>query len=420
MTRTERTYYVVLASWSTWMWFISPMYSLFLASRGLDLFEVNLVLATFMIAVFALEVPTGAVADLFGRKISFVLACFIRMGAFGLYAFADGFLDCVIAELIDALGHTLASGALDAWVVDGMRAEGDHRPTDRMFARSQMLSRTLMIGGGLGAGYLSDVDITWPWLAAAAGFGATGVLALVLMQEVPFERPALRSLHRSLGRTIAEGVAEVRSTPVVRGLCLLTFAVGFAVLTVSMTWAPRMRTLSGEGFWLLGWLWAFFNLAGLAGSAVAARYGERIGRARLLCAAELMRAGGLVIGAIPGRFTPAVTGLLADQAGMGAAIPTVDGWLNDHIEPERRATVLSVNNMFFTLGGGVGLVSLGLIAEHAGIPAAWLASAAILAVVAPSYLLLGRIARRHADAAGLIAATESLEPTRSSRGASSA
>src|SRR5204863_339168 len=83
-----------------------------LLSRGLDLFQTNAVLATYLITVFVFEVPTGAIADRFGRKRSFLAACVIRMVAYALYAFTRGFADCLVAEFIDAVGTTLASGAL--------------------------------------------------------------------------------------------------------------------------------------------------------------------------------------------------------------------------------------------------------------------------------------------------------------------
>ncbi len=89
MTRTERTYYVVFSLYTVSAWFLAPMYSLFLLSRGLDLFQINVVLATYLISVFLFEVPTGAIADLAGRKVSFLLSCAVRMVAFTLYAFAD-------------------------------------------------------------------------------------------------------------------------------------------------------------------------------------------------------------------------------------------------------------------------------------------------------------------------------------------
>src|ERR1051326_3637580 len=110
MTRTEHTYYVVFGLYSLWAWLLAPVYPLFLASRGLDALEINLVLATYLIIIFFFEVPTGAAADLVGRKGSFVLSCALRAVAFALYAVADGFRDCVIAEAIDGFGTTLAGG----------------------------------------------------------------------------------------------------------------------------------------------------------------------------------------------------------------------------------------------------------------------------------------------------------------------
>jgi MFS family permease len=178
MTRTERTYYVVVALWNIPGWFMHPVYPMFLMSRGLDLLEINLILAIFLISTFLFEVPTGAVADLYGRKISFLASCVTRMCAFVLYSFADGFAACAIAEVIDAIGLTLASGSLEAWAVDGVRAEGDRRPMDRLFARAQVIIRASMIVGGIVCGYLADrFGLVLPWLVAASIFAIAFVVA---------------------------------------------------------------------------------------------------------------------------------------------------------------------------------------------------------------------------------------------------
>ena len=88
--------------------------------------------------------------------------------------------------------------------------------------------------------------------------------------------------------------------------------------------------------------------------------------------------------------------LVLYEIGMAARQPVVAAWLNEHVGSEMRATVLSVEGMAFTLGGSCGLFVLGLVARAHGIPAAWLACAAVFLVMAPLYLLLGRIARRDA------------------------
>ena len=74
------------------------MYVLFLLSRGLDLFQVSVVPAVFFIVSVFFEVPTGAFADLAGRKKAFLLSCLLRMVAFGMYAFAHHFTAFIAAE----------------------------------------------------------------------------------------------------------------------------------------------------------------------------------------------------------------------------------------------------------------------------------------------------------------------------------
>ena len=88
--------------------------------------------------------------------------------------------------------------------------------------------------------------------------------------------------------------------------------------------------------------------------------------------------------------------LLLYEVALAAREPVMAAWMNEHVAPELRATMLSVKGMSFTLGGAVGLVCLGLVARGHGIAAAWLGSASIYLLLVPGSLLLGRIARREA------------------------
>jgi MFS family permease len=396
MTRTERTYYLVYGLYNSAWSFLGPVYALFLLSRGLDLFQLNLVLATFLISSFLFEVPTGAVADVFGRKVSFLASCAVRAVAFALYAVSDSFPEFLFAEFVDAVGMTLATGALDAWAVDGMRAEGDRRSVDRFFAKAQMLARTLMILSGLLGGYVASYDLRLPWIVGSLGFAATGIIAAVLMRETV--RPAgAASSRRSLRQTLSAGVETVRGQPVAQLLCLLTMATGFAVMPVYQLWQPRMRDLAG-GVWVMGWIWAFLSLSSVIGSAVIPRLLRRFSRQHVLAVAALWRALSVGVAALAVGFFPAVTGLLLQEMAFGFSEPLLQAWMNEQVDDEQRATVLSVRSMAFTLGGSAGLVVLGLVALGSAIPAAWLCSAVIIGLTVPGYLLLGRLAQRRGPA----------------------
>ena len=389
MTRPERTYYVVSGLYTVAQFFIAPIYPLFLLSRGLDLFQTNAVLATYLITVFVFEVPTGAIADRFGRKRSFLAACVIRMVAYALYAFTRGFADCLAAEFIDAVGTTLASGALEAWVVDEVRAHGDTRPTDTLFARAQVVSRASMIVGGVACGYLAELGWTLPWLVCSALFVVTGLVAATSMRETRVAAPA-----RSLGRTALDALRAVRAAPVLVLLCALTGAAAFASFPLHILWQPHLEALAGKGLWRMGWILALLNLTALVGNAVLPRLLRQFARETVLAAASLWRAVTVGFAAAATAASPMVAGVVLQEIAFGLSDPVLLAWTNEHVAPGERATVLSVRSTFFTLGGASGLLTLGLVARDAGIPRAWAIEAVLFALVAPLYLVLGRLAGR--------------------------
>jgi MFS family permease len=398
MTRTERTYYLVSSlyrlSWSA----LGPTYVLFLIGRGLDLLHVNLVLAVYLIVTCLFEVPTGAVADIFGRKVSFILSCVIRAVAFGLYFFSDSFAEFLVAEVIDAVGTTLATGAFDAWAVDGMRDDGDHRPPDRVFARAMMLGQAVAIVGGFSAAQLAQRDIALPWLMGTSGFLLCALVGMISMRERPLPNMSWAnwraSAHLSIVATVRDSLATVRAMPVMRGLCLLTLLTAFAGMPAFHMWQPRLEGLSGEGPWLLGWVWVFLNLSVMAGNALIPRLVGAWGRGTTLCVAYAWRALCLGIAGMAAGFPVALIGFLLQEIGLGMAEPLLQAWMNEHATAAQRATILSVRSMAFTLGGATGLVCLGLVARASGIGTVWVITAILYAAAAPGYLLLARIARR--------------------------
>ncbi len=401
MSRTERTYYLVFGLYNLSWAFIGPMYALFLLDRGLDLFQMSVVPAVFWLVSFLFEVPTGAFADIVGRKISFVLSCMVRMLAFGLYAFADGFGEFLAAEFVDALGSTLANGALDAWAVDSLRSEGDSRPTDRFFARAQMIARLAIIASGLAGGYLAQRDLVLPWLAAAMAFAVTAVVAVVSMRESRDRGRTRSAAPRSIARMVRQGFSTVRQAPILLLLCGLTFAAAFAVMPTHMLWQPRLQALTGEGVWLMGWIWALINVAALLGSALVPRLLGRFDRENVLAGAMLWRAASLAVAAVASTSLPVLAGVLLMELGFGLTEPLLQAWINEHIPSQQRATVLSVRAMFFTFGGGSGLVCIGAIARSVGIPIAWSVSAILLALIAPGFLVLRRRLAPHRVAIGV-------------------
>jgi len=392
MTRTERRFYLLSGSYNLGQFFLAPVYPLFLLSRGLDLLEINLILGIYLITIFVFEVPTGALADVAGRRVSFVVGCATRTAAFVLYSRARGFAECATYEFVDAVGTTLVSGALEAWAVDGVQAEADGRRIEGLFARANVIGRTFLMVGAVGCGYLAERDLRYPWLAAAVIFAVTGVAGAALMHET--RRPRLHHVRRSVGRTVLDGLGLVRRSPVLLLLCTLALASAFGAFPIHMYWQPRLQALAGERLRVMGWIVALLALASLTGSALAPRVVRRFARESVLFAAMLWRGAMVALLAGAGSLSPALAGLLLQETAFGVIDPVAAAWTNEHVASAERATVISVRLAFMTFGGAIGLVSIGLVARAFGLQVAMGVSAAVFVLVAPGFVLLGRAARR--------------------------
>lgn len=167
----------------------------------------------------------------------------------------------------------------------------------------------------------------------------------------------------------------------------------FGMMPTHMLWPPRVSSLSGEGTWLLGWVWALINVMSFVGSAVLPRLRRRVGRVPLLYVASLWRGVMYAVIGLASTLAPVLMALLIQEISFGMSDPLLQAWMSEQTDSERRATVLSVRAMFFTLGGATGLVMIGFTAQHAGMPAAWFGSAAALTVTGLGFVGLGRAIR---------------------------
>ncbi len=94
---------------------------------GISFAQVMLLQSWYMVWVFLLEIPTGAVADRWGRKQSLTLAVLINGFAALIYASAPNFIVLLVGEFLWATSTALFSGACEAFVYDTLRGKPDKK-----------------------------------------------------------------------------------------------------------------------------------------------------------------------------------------------------------------------------------------------------------------------------------------------------
>jgi MFS family permease len=353
---------------------------------------MNSVLATYFMVTFLTDVPTGAFADALGRRRSFVLGCALRTVAFTVYFFAYRYSMFLLGETIDGIGTTFCNGAIDAWGVDALDEAGFQGLKDRLFSRISQLTNVGFMGSAVIGAYVADRNIAWPWVFGAAGYSIAGIVGALLMRDGGRKniQVDLKAMAAQVTRRMVGGLREGFGR---RSVLLLSFANGalFAAWAPYwLEWPQFFNDAYAEGIWIVGWLYSLFTIARMGGAEAVIRIGgdetarpQRLALIAVVAAGLMFSAG--AVGHRPSIVLPILTAL---NFCWGSLMPMAQSWFNEQLDAAERATLLSFSSTFATLGGSMGLLAGGIIADRAGVQATWQFGGLLSLAVVPCYLAL--------------------------------
>ncbi|MFE7558310.1 MFS transporter [Kitasatospora sp. NPDC057500] len=374
---------------------------LLLTERGLGLGAVASLFAVHSLTTAALELPTGGLSDVIGRRPVLAAAGLLDLAAFTLLALGDAYGVLLLGMALMGAGRALASGPAEAWYVDTVRAQAgpdaDLRPglARGSATGSLALAAGTLLGGAL-PWLLSDVDGldgAVPPLSVPALLAAVVELAFIVQVRAALTEPkrpptALRTVLRSVPVTVLTGLRLGRRDAVVRRVLLTAAATGAGLGTVELLTPGRAAELTGaaeSGAGVVGALSCVGFLCSALGArlapGVAARspggravlLGLAAGAAGVLLLATTARAAG------PAAATAAAFGYGLTYLGLGTAGPDQNARLHRSVPAETRATALSVQSLALQLCGALAGLALAVLPPG---PPRWLLGATALATAA--------------------------------------
>src|SRR5919199_1706254 len=150
----QRTYLVLLLGNTLAASLIWGINTIFLLDAGLSNLEAFAANAFFTAGMVLFEVPTGVVADYWGRRASYLLGTLTLAGSTLLYwllwATKGPFWGWAVVSMLLGLGFTFFSGAVEAWLVDALAFAGYTGALETVLGRGQMVGGGAMFGAGVG------------------------------------------------------------------------------------------------------------------------------------------------------------------------------------------------------------------------------------------------------------------------------
>ncbi len=384
--------------------FIWGINTLFLLDAGLTNFEAFAANAFFTAGMVIFEIPTGVVADGWGRRTSYLLGTVTLSGSTFLYYLLwrvhGPFWAWAVVSILLGLGFTFFSGAVEAWLVDALHFAEYEGELEAVFGRAQIVGGAAMLTGSVAGGYIAQVtSLGVPFLLRTGVLVLMFVVASVLMKDLGFT-PAAR--QKPLAATKAILVASLdyglRNRPV-RWLMLSAPFVSGVGFYAFYAMQPYLLELYGNS--------KAYGVAGLAAAIIAGSqmlggvFATRIRnlfrrRTSALILGTFLGAAFLALLGVASTFLIALLLLILWGLIFAAVTPIRQAYLNDLIPSGQRATVLSFDSLMGSTGGVVVQPVLGHTADLWGYGGSYLLGAAVQALAIP-FLFRSRAEKADAD-----------------------
>ncbi|WP_332647802.1 MFS transporter [Lysinibacillus sp. 54212] len=363
-------YYLLTGSRSFCIYIVFTLSAIYYVSQaGLNPLQLVLVGTIMECTVLLLEIPTGLVADLWGRKKSLVLGTFIIGAAHILEGSFPSFWAIAVGAALWGVGWTFISGAEQAWIAD----ELENKELDHVFLKgAQYSSLGSFIGILVSVLLAALLSVRIAILIAGALLIVIAIIASFAVPETKFVRATRvdTTVYQSMGRAIKGGFSQIKGNSVLIGLAAITLLIGLASEGFDRLWGAHFI----EGFQLneeqaIYWFGAFFAIAFLLNifvlKVVEAFVKERYAQALLVLNSLLVIT--MLIFAFSGSFLLAVVLYWVIASLREANYPLTSVMINKRLQSEGRATALSMYGQLDALGQVAGGPLVGLIALYTSI-----------------------------------------------------
>ena len=308
------------------------------------------------------ELPTGAVADLLGKKVSVIIGRLI--GIFGLlmYASATSFPAFILYAVVTGIGDSFVSGAGEALMYDSLKQDGKEHMFPKVTSKASLIFQLAFAVAIFSGGVLS----LWGYKTAIYATVIASIAALIT--AFFFIEPYIDTEKFTLRRYIRQfqlGFREIFKTPYIRDISLFYIAVGGITWSAMMIFNTSLLTTIGYTTFQIGVIVATIRLFNSSVLFGALHIKDIVTKKRAYLFFPFL----MILAYLPG-FT--LTKEIAVLAVAGSTFVSSARWVilgsyvNEQYDSKNRATALSSLSLLISLSVvGFALIS-GPIMDYFG------------------------------------------------------
>jgi MFS family permease len=312
----------------------------------------------YSLTVALFEVPSGYLADLFGRKACIVFSTIFSFVGFLFFCFFSGFYYFLIAQILVGFAGSLISGSDSALIYDTLLQTNNKDDYAKIEGRNYAIGNFSEATAGIFGGFLAVSSIYLPVYVQTAFIFLSIPIAFTLVEpeikNITSSKNSLQSIFILVKSTLFES-SKLR--------WLIVYSSAMGVATLSMAWFSQPFFIAIDlPLVLFGIFWALLNFSSGISSYNSHYFSNKFNYKSLIYFSVIMSLSFFLLGfsiISYGLFFIFIIYFL-----RGIVTPILRNEINKITSSNIRATVLSVRSFIIRVSFAILAPVLGFIAEH--------------------------------------------------------
>ena len=329
-----------------------------LAARGFSLPEIGLAETAYHAASLLTEIPSGTLADVFGRKRMLIISTLIHMLAGVVMIVSNDLFMVCLSIALYAVCDSFASGSGDALAYDSLKTVGEEKRYERYFSNQSIIYRVATGISTMCAGIALLLGYRISYLISAATCFVTLLITFTLVevdatgkrfkdQKNEVDNPmVLKTVMKKMGGYFGESIRFLIDNRKATKLMFANSFVGAIDILLLFFLQSKLNT-AGISNRLLGLALFVMQIGGVIGAKLILK-AKNVKYAKIFVVCTFGVLSGVLMEHTASVVFMVLGGFIAAMADDALQIRT-DAKLQDMFPSQQRATLISISSFTFSV-----------------------------------------------------------------------
>lgn len=370
-----------------------PTMTLLLLNKGLTLSQITALLGLYSLIVICLELPTGIMADLLGRKKVFIISLFISLISLFIMFIFNNIIMLSLVFVFNGISRALSSGSVDALYIDWYNDIYGKENLSKAMTNLSVIETTGLAFGAIIGGVLPNLSERFLYvtsiydLSIILKFISILVVAILSIKFIKEYEIIKESNKVSIKKHIKTSISILKTNKILILIFISIFSTGFFLFLLETYWQPQLLSLlpNDAMLWIFGIVSSLCFILAMCGNLISEvitiKY--RVKSITLYKLSRIFLGLIIIMMATQNNYLLFIVFYALVYLVLGLANISEGVIINSIIPSENRASILSFNSLIVQLGSLLASFISSFFINYVSISLIWMVGAigVIIAII---------------------------------------